>query len=132
MRPPRSRATLPRLGLLMIAVGTVLVTAVLLPWMPVAVVIVGWSVAALGMGLAFPVLSVLTLELSAPDEKGRNSSSLQLSDSLFSAVVLAFSGALLAGAAGPAQSTFVAGFGLAVLLALLGAALAGRVVPRTG
>ncbi|MGA3526786.1 hypothetical protein [Melissospora conviva] len=132
MRPPRSRATLPRAGLLLVAVGGMLVAAVLLPWMPVAVMMAGWGLAALGMGLTYPGLSVLTLELSAPDEKGRNSSSLQLSESIFNAVVLAFGGALLAGAAAPAQSTFLAGFGLAVLLALLGAALAGRVVPRTG
>lgn len=132
MRPPRSRATLPRAGLLLVAVGGMLVAAVLLPWMPVAVMMAGWGLAALGMGLTYPGLSVLTLELSAPDEKGRNSSSLQLSESIFNAVVLAFGGALLAGAAAPARSTFLAGFGLAVLLALLGAALAGRVVPRTG
>lgn len=84
------------------------------------------------MGLVFPTLSVLTLELSAPGEQGRNSSALQLGDSLFSATVLALSGALLAATAVPGPSTYLAGFAVAAVLALSGAAISGRVRPGTG
>ncbi len=73
------------------------------PAVPVAVAVLGWASAGLGMGLAYPMLSVLTLELSAPHEQGTNSSALQIADALFAAVVLAVSGALFAAlvAAGP-------------------------------
>ena len=113
--------------------AAMLVAAVLLPWMPVAVVMAGWGVAALGMGLAVPG----PLGADAGAFRAGREGAQQF---VVAAVRLALQrgGARLqrrrslAGAAGPAQSTFVAGFGLAVLLALLGAALAGRVVPRTG
>jgi hypothetical protein len=40
--------------------------ATVVPAVPVAVGIMGCAAAGLGMGLAYPTLSVLTLELSAP------------------------------------------------------------------
>jgi hypothetical protein len=46
------------------------------------------------MGLALSTTSVLILELSAPAEKGRNSSSLQLADQLGGVVGTAGAGAL--------------------------------------
>jgi hypothetical protein len=49
-----------------------------------------------GTGLTCPVLSVLTLELSAPSEQGINSTVLQIVDALSVAVVLALAGALFA------------------------------------
>ncbi|PZF86970.1 MFS transporter, partial [Micromonospora deserti] len=88
-----------------------------------------WAGAGLGMGLLYPSLSVLTLELSAPGEQGRNSSSLQLGDSLFAATVLALTGAVLAAGAAPGPGSYAGTLTVASGLALAGVLLAGRVVP---
>ncbi|MEU4771099.1 MFS transporter [Micromonospora sp. NPDC023644] len=129
MPAPRSRATMPRAGLTCIAAGTAVVTLAVAPAVPVWVGVLGWAVAGLGMGLLYPSLSVLTLELSAPGEQGRNSSSLQLGDSLFAATVLALTGAVLAAGAAPGPASYAGTLAVTSGLALLGVVLAGRVVP---
>ncbi|WDZ86050.1 MFS transporter [Micromonospora cathayae] len=123
---PRSRATLPRVGMLCIGTGVAVFALALWPAVPVPVAVLGWSLSGLGMGLTYPTLSVLTLELSASGEQGRNSSSLQLSDALFAATVLASTGALLAG--GPDPTAYLTALAVSAGLALLGSTLAGRVV----
>ncbi|MGC5018802.1 MFS transporter [Micromonospora sp. DT47] len=129
---PRSSATLPRIGLVCITAGTATVALAVAPAVPVAVGVVGWALAGTGMGMLYPSLSVLTLELSAPGEQGRNSSSLQLGDSLFAATVLALTGAVLAAGAAPGPASYAGTLAVAVGCALLGALLAGRVVPAPG
>ncbi|MEV0805392.1 MFS transporter [Micromonospora sp. NPDC050200] len=126
---PRSSATLPRAGLACITVGTATVALAVAPAVPVAVGVVGWAVAGTGMGLLFPSLSVLTLELSAPGEQGRNTSSLQLGDSLFAATVLALTGTVLAAGAAPGWAAYAGMLAVAAGCGLLGLLLAGRVVP---
>ncbi|WP_323958745.1 MFS transporter [Arthrobacter sp. JZ12] len=61
-------------------------------WMIVAV----WSCAGLAMGMALSSTSVLVLKLSAPEEQGRNSASLQLSDQLGGVIGTAGAGGLFA------------------------------------
>ena len=61
----------------------------------------GWGLAGLGMGLVYPTLSVLTLELSAPGEQGTNSSALQLCDSLFAVSAIALGGVIVQGTGWP-------------------------------
>jgi MFS family permease len=125
---PGRRIALLRVGFLMVLVGIGLIALVVYRPVPLAVGALGWGAAGLGMGLAYPTLSVLTLELSAPHEQGRNSSALQLADALFTATVLAFSGALLATGVGPTLGTYLAGFAVSGALAALGFLLA----PRSG
>ncbi|MER7460516.1 MFS transporter [Micromonospora sp. NPDC126480] len=126
---PRSRATLPTTGLACITVGIAVVPLAVVPAVPVWLPVLGWAGAGLGMGLLYPSLSALTLELSAPGEQGRNSSSLQLGDSLFAATVLALTGAVLAAGAAPGPGSFAGTLAVAAGLALVGALLARRVVP---
>ncbi|MEH1026143.1 MFS transporter [Micromonospora profundi] len=125
---PASRASLPRAGLTFITVGIALVAVAVQPVVPVAVLVLGWAAAGVGMGLLYPSLSVLTLELSAPGEQGRNSSSLQLGDALFAATVLALTGAVLAAGSAPGAGSYTVTLVVAGGLALVGALLAGRVV----
>lgn len=127
---PRSAATLPRTGLACIAVGTAGVAVALLPALPVALAVLAWAVAGLGMGLLYPSLSVLTLDLSAPAEQGRNSSALQLGDSLSAATVLALTGAVLAAGSAPGRASYATTLAVAAGCGLLGVLLAGRVVRR--
>ncbi|KRD40189.1 MFS transporter [Lysobacter sp. Root916] len=123
-------ARLLQIGMSLIAIGIAAIVAILVPTVPTAVGVSGWVLAGLGMGVTFPSLSVLTLELSPPAQQGLNSSALQLCDALFTASVLAIGGSLFAallphGHAG----AYLAGFAISLALAVLGALLARRVQP---
>lgn len=124
------RTTLLRVGTASIALGVLTSAAALVPALPTAVAAVGWLVAGLGMGLAYPTTSVLVLELSPAAEQGRNTSALQIADAVFAAVALALSGALFAALVDVGPVAFVAGFAVAALPAALAVLLAGRAVPR--
>jgi MFS family permease len=73
-----------------------------------------WIIAGLGIGLAFPALSVQVLRLSDPSDQGVNSSAMQISDTLGSSLAVGTAGALVnaagltAGAAGTAVIAIVA------------------------
>lgn len=119
-----------RFGACAIGVGVVLAGLLALDGTPVAVGFVGWAVAGLGMGAAFPTLSVLLLRLSAPHQQGVNSAALQLMDAVGVALVLALVGTLFTALGGPATSqSFVAGFAVSVSLAALAAVIAPRTSP---
>jgi len=125
-----SRATLLRLGLTMMAIGILpLPLAVFLPG-GLGLALAGWAITGIGMGLTYPSLSVLTLSLSPPQAQGRNSSALQLMDALAIATVLALAGSLVAALLERAPTlAFGLSFGMTVVLAIIGALLAGRVRP---
>ena len=124
-----SRTALLRAGTLFIGLGVLLAGATVIPAVPVAVGMLGWAVAGLGMGVAYPTLSVLTLELSAPDEQGTNSSALQIADALFAAVALALSGALFAALIDAGPIAYVAATAVAGSFALAAVLVAARPAP---
>lgn len=68
-----------------------LALAVWASW-PGWVVIVVYAAATVGVGLAYPTTSLLTMRLSPEEEIGRNSSSLQVGEALTSAFALAITG----------------------------------------
>lgn len=115
------------LGFLLVAAGILGVALPLLVGWHTIWVVVGWGLSGLGIGLAFPMLSVLTLGLSAPGEQGRNASALQLGDALGCSAALAVAGALFnAAGAVPTAVGSLWVLGLAGGLALIGALLAPR------
>jgi MFS family permease len=120
---PAQRAVLLRAGTMSLAVGIGnAVVTVLVHW-PTALLVVGWAVAGLGMGIVVPVLSLLMLDLSAPGEEGANSSSLQIGEALATTVALAGGGALFAALIDRSPTTsYLAGLAIAGTAAL-GAAL---------
>jgi MFS family permease len=119
-----------RVGAAGIVAGVLVVALVVLPPVPLALAYVGWAVAGLGMGVAFPTTSLLTLRLSPPEEQGANSSALQIMDSVSIALVLALSGALLTALGGPEDlRAFAAGFALAATVAAVAVTVAHRTVP---
>ena len=69
------------------------------PWSPAWVIYPVWVAGGCGMGLAMSSLSVLLLSFSPPAERGVNSSALQLSDSVASALCIGLAGALVAASA---------------------------------
>lgn len=122
------RPALLRLGFGLLTTGTLLVTLTVWQAVPLLAVYPSWVIAGVGIGIAFPTLSVLTLELSAPAEEGRNSSALQVNDSLLQAIMLAVSGAIFAALVDVSHwAPYVAGFAVAAAAAAVGTTLAHRV-----
>jgi hypothetical protein len=85
------------------------------------------------MGLAIPSISVQVMRLSPPDDLGRNSSAIQIADSI--GITLAVSLAGLGHAAAVAGGGATAGTYLllwvgSAMLGLLAVGLAGRMTPR--
>ncbi|NRQ33509.1 MFS transporter [Nonomuraea sp. NN258] len=121
-----SRTTNLRLGSAMIALGVLATGTVAFAAVPVGVVYPAWVITGFGIGLVYPTLSVLTLELSAPGEQGANSSALQVGESVFSVVAVAVTGALFTAAGSGYWTVFAA----ALVLALIGLAIAPRSTGR--
>jgi hypothetical protein len=96
---------------------------------------VSWSIAAYGMGLAIPSIAVQTMRLSPEADQGRNSSALQIVDSVLVVIVTAGLGVIHSVAVTTSQGadagTFVVIWAVAALIALVGAALARRMEPVT-
>lgn len=112
-------------GTAAIALGILLTGTVTAEAVPVATAYLAWLVAGLGMGLVYPTLSVLTLELSAPGEQGANSSALQVGEMVFSVVAVAATGALFTALGGAYWTVFA----VACALALIGLQAAARAYP---
>ncbi|WP_239103390.1 MFS transporter [Microbispora corallina] len=124
-RRPDARVLTLRLGTALIAAGIAVTATTVFHQVPILVAFGGWMVAGLGIGLVFPTLSVLVLELSAPGEEGKNSASLSIGESVFSIVAVALTGALFA-AFGGTPVVYLTCFGLLVLMAVTGTVAAGR------
>jgi MFS family permease len=79
-------------GILAACMG--LMALVSLPSVPFWSLIVVWALAGFSMGMALSTTSVMVLKMSAPEERGRNSASLQLADQLGGVVGTAGAGGL--------------------------------------
>lgn len=126
-----ARRRLLRRGFAIVAGGTAGQLAVVLGLLPAWATIVLWGLAGLGIGMAFPILSVLVLGLSPTAEQGRNSAALQQSEAIAHSALLALAGALFAALHGTAPTlAFALLFAVPAALTALGALLASRVAPR--
>lgn len=123
-----SSAVSVRLGTALVAAGVIAALGAVVLAAPLAVIVSAWILAGAGMGLMSPRTSALTLEMSAPEAQGFNSSAMTVADSFGSALALAVTGVLFASAS--IADPFTAVFGLAATIALVAALLAGRVAPR--
>ncbi|MFC7021798.1 MFS transporter [Promicromonospora thailandica] len=90
-----SHAGYVRLGGGLLALGTVGVALLVLPGVPAGVGMAFWVLSGSGMGLVYPTLSVLTLELAEPGEQGSASSALQVADAVAAAIASSVTGTLL-------------------------------------
>ncbi|MFE2751970.1 MFS transporter [Actinosynnema sp. NPDC059335] len=127
-KPEIPREKLVRWGFAINAAGISGVTLIAPSWGPAWATPVLWAVAGAGMGMAMSSLSVLTLGASTEVDRGFNSSALQISDMLGSALLVGLGGVLVttfASAAAPTAA--VVPFDLLMAgVAVLGAVLAGR------
>ncbi|HTS15138.1 MAG TPA: MFS transporter [Candidatus Sulfotelmatobacter sp.] len=84
------------LGLACVAVGIAITATVLADATPIWVALVGWSLAGLGMGLCYPVVTLTVLREAEPGQEGSATASLQLLDVLGNAMGSGIGGALVA------------------------------------
>lgn len=111
-----TRITVIGLAFLLAAVVAAVATTALA--LHPAVLIMGWALSGLGMGLMYPRLTVLTLAYSSPQNQGFNSSALSISDSIGSASTMAIMGVVFTALVGTGAG-FTAVFVIAGLLAVL-------------
>jgi MFS family permease len=132
-RWPYGRVLFLRAGTTLIAAGIALTGLTVFHQVPVWAAFAGWTVAGLGVGMVYPTLSVLMLELSAPGEQGENSASLTIGESVYTIVAVAVTGALFTAFHGVA-AVYVVCFALIVLMAAAGILVSGRFehAPATG
>ena len=120
---------LVRTGFVTVVVGVVGFALILAPSVPVAVGLLAWSVAGLGMGLAYAPLSLTVLREAPPGAEGSATSALQLSDVLGTALGTGLGGALIAVGVTAGLAAWVGllgAFTVGGTVGLLGIGLAGR------
>jgi MFS family permease len=81
-------------GCLMLSVGIVVCALAVLGIVPDWIMLIGWSMAGLGVGLSLPMLGVLMLKLAPSEQQGTWSSALQLCAALCTSAALASGGLL--------------------------------------
>src|SRR5690242_14065130 len=92
---------LVRAGLVLVLAGIAgMMVLIGLPAVPVAEGLAAWTVAGLGMGLAYAPLSLMMLHNAQPGQEGQASASLNLADVLGTAIGIGVGGAAVAAAAG--------------------------------
>jgi len=90
---------LVRTGLVIVLAGIAGMVFVLQPGVPVAVGLAAWTVAGLGMGLAYSPITLLMLREAPPGREGWASASLNLADVLGTAIGIGAGGAAVAAGA---------------------------------
>ena len=103
------------------------------PHVPAWTAAAAMFVAGFGMGLVFPSVSVLTLELSAPGDQGANSASMQVADGLSSTLSVAVAGAVyhaLHTSAAADRPVFALMYGMFIAIGAVGWLVAPRVRVR--
>ena len=91
---------LVRSGLVIVLAGIAGMVLALQPSVPVAEGLAAWTVAGLGMGLAYAPISLMMLKKAPPGQEGHVSASLNLADVLGTAIGIGVGGASVAAAAG--------------------------------
>jgi MFS family permease len=93
----RGRGGRARLGLAVLLAGLAVGAAgVLVEALPVALAVVGWTIAGFGIGIAYPSVGALVLAQAADGEEGLVSASLQLAETVGVAIFAGIGGALIA------------------------------------
>ena len=123
---------LVRIGLVIILAGIAGMVLMLQPAVPVAEGLAAWTVAGLGMGLAYAPLSLMMLREALPGQEGQASASLNLADVLGTAIGIGVGGAAVAAAAGSdLRLGITAAFAAAAAVAMMALAFTGRLPAGT-
>lgn len=104
-RPEVPRALLIRTGLTTLGFALAGVALIGPDWGLAWLVLPFWLVAGASMGLAYPSISVLSLDYAAPRDRGFVSSALQVNDMTFAAITVGLGGVMLTTFASTADPT---------------------------
>jgi MFS family permease len=122
-----------RIGLVIVLAGIAGMIAALQPAVPVWSALIAWTVAGLGMGLAYAPISLMMLRKAPPGQEGRISASLNLTDVLGTAIGIGIGGAAVAASTGGnLRLGITAAFAAAALVGLIALAVTGRLPGGTG
>jgi MFS family permease len=116
-------------GFLTAGLGVLGFAAILSPAVPIALGVVAWAVAGLGMGLSYSPLALVVLAEATREAQGTATSGLQLSDVLGTAFGTGIGGAFVAAGHRLGWQGWVGlagAFGVAILAAVVGSLLASR------
>lgn len=120
-----------RFGTALVAVGSLAGVLVLFEAVPLVSLVLLWSFAGLGMGMAMSTLSVLLLETAPAGEHGAASVAMQTNDAVVQALGLALGSAVFAALlTRSSEHAFAAVLGLAPVVGLGALALSGRLRER--
>jgi MFS family permease len=123
---------LVRAGLAIVLAGIAGMVLMLQPGVPVAEGLAAWTVAGLGMGLAYAPISLMMLREAPPGREGWASASLNLADVLGTAIGIGVGGAAVAASAdGHLDLGITAAFGAAAAVAVAALALTRRLPAGT-
>jgi MFS family permease len=124
---------LVRTGLAVILAGIAGMALILQPGVPLAEGMAAWTVAGLGMGLAYAPLSLMMLRHAPPGQEGMASASLNLAEVLGTATGIGVGGAAVAATAGSdLRVGLIAAFAAPAVVAMLALALTSRLPSTTG
>lgn len=129
---PTIRRRIPFTGAIIQLLGIAVTFAGAFSDVPGAVVVIGWTITGLGIGLVYPTMTVHGLAMTRPENQGKASSSLQLADTLGAAFCVAAAGiayALISPNLSPAFAGAIGLMGAMMAMALL---IARRVYPHPG
>ncbi len=125
--------SLVRAGLVLILVGLGGMLVFLRPGVPVWLAVVAWTVAGLGMGLAYAPITLMMLREAPTGREGWASASLNLSDVLGSALGAGLGGAAIAVGSTrswPLSTGVTVAFALAAVIDMAAIAVSGRLPTR--
>lgn len=131
-QPEERRRIGMRIGFALITIAAAAMASLGWPGTPGWIAFPIWIVAGAGIGTAMPVVSVMVLDYSRPEERGTNTSSLQIADGTGSSICIALQGTLIAAAA---AEVLTLGHAVIILdltlaaVALLGLLLSARARP---
>jgi len=120
---------LVRIGLVVILTGIAGLSAVLISAVPVAVAIAAWTIAGLGMGMAYAPTTLVMLGEAPPGREGWASASLNLADVLGSAIGIGLGGAAIGATmrfGWPLPAGLATAFGITVAAGIAALAISGR------
>ncbi|MFZ1381954.1 MAG: MFS transporter [Scrofimicrobium sp.] len=126
------RAQLPVVGILVQLVGSVITFAGVFEGVPGAVIIIGWTITGLGIGLIYPTMTVHALAMTRARNKGKTSSSLQMADTLGAAFCVAVAGIAYALVLPSLSPAFAAAVGLMVVILSMAVPITRRIRPIPG
>jgi predicted MFS family arabinose efflux permease len=110
-----------RLGTLGLTLGIAFASFALMGALPIAGALVAWSLAGLGMGIAYQAATAAAMRTSSAGSEGATSAALGITDALAIALATAVCGAFLGAAPlahGEMPTMLLAGFALATVLGL--------------